>query len=201
MTADEIKELISQGEGPHLEFKTRFASDKFIARHIGAFANSGGGTIIFGVSDKGGILGLSPEEEKEILYRLKRIGQQLLPIFVYSHRSIQVDGKSLVYMHIDEAPASDRPIRLATGDTLAIRDGVTIEVTQAQRAVSPLAALEHLLRCHSERKKNQPLWIIFEQCNEPWKRPNSLSNYSELTSWKETTKYRKKSWKRSRGLK
>jgi len=160
MTADEIKELIRQGEGPHLEFKTRFTGDKFIARHIGAFANSGGGTIIFGVSDKGEILGLSPEEEREAAYRLKRIGQQLLPIFVYSLRSIQVDGKSLVYMHVDEAPASDRPIRLATGDTMAIRDGITVEVTQAQRAVKPSRRVRAFVAM-SFREEEEPALVDY----------------------------------------
>lgn len=160
MTGDEIKELISQGEGAHLEFKTRFTSDKFIARHIAAFANSGGGTIIFGVSEKGEILGLSHEEEKEAVYRLKAIGQQLLPSFVYSLRSIQVDGKSVVYMHVDEAPASERPIRLATGDTLTIRDGVTVEVAQAERAVKPSRSVRAFVAM-SFREEEEPALVDY----------------------------------------
>jgi len=52
-SAEGIRALIKQGEGPSVEFKTRFTAERLIARHLSAFANSRGGTIIFGVSDFG----------------------------------------------------------------------------------------------------------------------------------------------------
>jgi nucleoside 2-deoxyribosyltransferase len=162
MTADEIRNLIRQGEGPHVEFKSRFTSDRLIARYVSAFANSGGGTIIFGVSDKGGILGVSPEEEKETFHRLKRLGLQLLPIFVYSLGSVQIDGKSVVYMRVEEAPASERPIRLATGDELTMRDGVAVEVTQAQSVVKPSRSIKVFVAM-SFRDEEEPALVDYFQ--------------------------------------
>jgi hypothetical protein len=162
MTADEIRKLIRQGEGPYVEFKNRFTGDRLIARYVSAFANSGGGTIIFGVSDKGEILGVSPEEEKETLHRLKRLGLQLLPIFVYSLGSVQIDGKSVVYMRVEEAPASERPIRLATGETLAMRDGVAVEVTQAQLAVKPSRSIRVFVAM-SFRDEEEPALVDYFQ--------------------------------------
>ena len=55
MTKEELRELISLGEGQTLEFK-RSTSDDF-GREMVAFANSLGGTLLIGVDDKGVIIG------------------------------------------------------------------------------------------------------------------------------------------------
>lgn len=57
LISDEIKFLISQGEGYNLEFKESFS--KSIAREICAFANANGGKILLGVTDNGEIKGIS----------------------------------------------------------------------------------------------------------------------------------------------
>jgi nucleoside 2-deoxyribosyltransferase len=159
-SAEEIRQLLRQGEGPHVELKTRFTGDRLIARHVSAFANSGGGTLIIGVSDKGEVLGLEPDEEKQTLDRLKRLAESLLPIFVYSLGSVQIDGKSVVYLNVDEAPESERPIRVATGDTLVMRDGVTVEVSQAQRAVTP-SRLVKVFVAMSLRNEEEPALVDY----------------------------------------
>lgn len=46
-----VDDLIKLGEGYHLEFKENI--DKSLAREVCAFANSSGGKIILGVTDKG----------------------------------------------------------------------------------------------------------------------------------------------------
>ena len=50
-----IQDLINLGEGYHLELKESF--DKSFIEEVCAFANSGGGKIIFGVTDQGKIKG------------------------------------------------------------------------------------------------------------------------------------------------
>ena len=55
--SDEIKSLISQGEGYNLEFKESFSNS--IAREICAFANASGGKLLLGVSDEGEIRGIT----------------------------------------------------------------------------------------------------------------------------------------------
>lgn len=132
-----IRALIKQGEGTNVEFKTRFTAEKLIARHLSAFANSGGGTIIFGVSDKGEVLGLPPEEGRVTLQRMKRLAESLLPIFAFELGAVPIDGKPIVYLHVEEAPESVRPIRVATGDTLEMRDGLAIEVRPVEAVVRP----------------------------------------------------------------
>lgn len=59
----DLVDLISNGEGQHLDFKFRIDDQKKIARTLAAYANSGGGTLLIGVKDNGKIAGIFPEEE------------------------------------------------------------------------------------------------------------------------------------------
>jgi ATP-dependent DNA helicase RecG len=58
MTEEELFALILEGEGQRSEFKAAEADAADIARAIVAMANSGGGTILLGVSDGGEVWGL-----------------------------------------------------------------------------------------------------------------------------------------------
>jgi ATP-dependent DNA helicase RecG len=52
-----IKELIDRGESQSLEFKESLKLKDEIGETVSAFSNLGGGTVIVGVSDRGGVLG------------------------------------------------------------------------------------------------------------------------------------------------
>ena len=162
ISAEEILQLLREGEGPHVEFKSRFTADRLIARHVAAFANSGGGTLIIGVSDKGEVLGLEQDEEKQTLNRLKRLAESLLPIFVYSLGSVQIEGKSVAYLRVDQAPESEGPIRVATGDTLVMRDGVTVEVSPAQMAATPSRTIRVFVAMSFRNEEEPALVDYFE---------------------------------------
>jgi hypothetical protein len=131
---DGLRQLIAQGEGPRIEFKRRFTADRLIARHVVAFANSLGGFIFFGVGDKGELLGLSREEADYTLARLTRLAGSVLPASSYQFGTAELEGKIIVYMSVEEAPASAQPIRLATGDAFLIRDGAVVKFASAEVA-------------------------------------------------------------------
>lgn len=57
MEISDLKKLVWQGEGTHLEFKRKAKYPDKIAREIVAFANSEGGTLLLGVDDDGSIYG------------------------------------------------------------------------------------------------------------------------------------------------
>ena len=57
MTPEHLHDLIAQGEGPTLEFKRALTKD--LGRELCAFANSGGGTLLIGISDLGRIVGVA----------------------------------------------------------------------------------------------------------------------------------------------
>jgi predicted HTH transcriptional regulator len=60
----ELRKLVHQGEGPHLEFKRKASHPEKIIREMIAFANTEGGTLLIGVDDTGTIPGVKyPDEE------------------------------------------------------------------------------------------------------------------------------------------
>lgn len=65
MNPADLRNLIQTGEGMYLEFKKTTPSVEKIAREIGAFANSKGGTILIGVDDHKNITGISAYFEEE----------------------------------------------------------------------------------------------------------------------------------------
>lgn len=65
MTPADLRNLIQTGEGRYLEFKKTTPSEEKIAREIGAFANTNGGTILIGVDDHKNITGITAYFEEE----------------------------------------------------------------------------------------------------------------------------------------
>ena len=55
MTPEEIRALISHGEGQRLEFKRSLAELETGVRAVAAMANADGGHVLFGVRDDGAI--------------------------------------------------------------------------------------------------------------------------------------------------
>lgn len=61
------RQIISQSEGIHLDFKQSISNQHKIAKNIVAFANTEGGILVVGVSDKRNLIGIDVEEEKFML--------------------------------------------------------------------------------------------------------------------------------------
>jgi predicted HTH transcriptional regulator len=62
MNGKELQELLGEGEGFQLEFKRKVSSPTKIARALIAFANTKGGTILFGIDDDKTIVGVESEK-------------------------------------------------------------------------------------------------------------------------------------------
>lgn len=60
---ERIKSLLVKPEGVHLDYKQNLSSQRKIAKTLLSFANTEGGTVVVGVSDRKQILGIDPEEE------------------------------------------------------------------------------------------------------------------------------------------
>lgn len=62
MNYRDVEQLLEQGEGFRLEFKRKVTSPEKIARALIGFANTKGGTILFGVDDDKSIVGVESEK-------------------------------------------------------------------------------------------------------------------------------------------
>lgn len=69
MTLDDLKRLVSLGEGLQIEFKHRVPRPDRIAREVIALANTRGGKVFLGVDDSGALVGVKDPEEE--LYALR----------------------------------------------------------------------------------------------------------------------------------
>ncbi|OUS11500.1 hypothetical protein A9Q89_08460 [Gammaproteobacteria bacterium 53_120_T64] len=126
----DLASLLSQGEGPKLEFKSSFRWDLreqrankklelVILKTIAGFMNSKGGTLLIGVNDEGGITGLQPDyallkksdadgfEQAVVTVVSTNLGADLCP---YLHTVFHaIDGRDICRIIIKAAP---RPVYL-----------------------------------------------------------------------------------------
>jgi len=61
MNATQLLELIAQGEGARVEFKSSF--QKEVIETLAAFANAKGGAVLLGVNDAGQVVGVTVQAE------------------------------------------------------------------------------------------------------------------------------------------
>ena len=94
--------LLEEGEGSQLEFKRKVTTPEKIARALIGFANTKGGTILFGVDDDRTIVGVESEKsEVEMILAAGRVYcyPPIEPtIEIISHR-----GKDILEVTIDES--------------------------------------------------------------------------------------------------
>ena len=106
MNAHDIKELIGNGEGFQVEFKRKISSAEKIARALIAFANTKGGTILFGVDDDGSIVGV--ESEKTEIDLIETAGNHYCdPPIAAAIEIIPFNSRDVIAASVDES--DDKP--------------------------------------------------------------------------------------------
>ncbi|MEA3397092.1 MAG: ATP-binding protein [Chloroflexota bacterium] len=108
-TADDIRALVAQGEGPTVEFKReipRQADD--LTTELVAFANTRGGTVILGVDDDAQLVGLTgdPQRVEERVMGLCRVCDPPLAVTI---EVVELKGYLLLIIRVPEG--SDKPYR------------------------------------------------------------------------------------------
>ncbi|MDE0469580.1 MAG: putative DNA binding domain-containing protein [Candidatus Poribacteria bacterium] len=124
METIDLKQRILQGENTTTEFKENF--DQEVIETAAAFANTDGGTILIGVSDKREIRGITIGKET-----LRNWSNQILqatePRVVIEIKSAAVEEKSVLLIHIAES--SIKPV--------AVRGRCYRRVGNSNRVMSP----------------------------------------------------------------
>ena len=103
----EMKELIGKGETHNLEFKESLKLKDEIGETISAFSNSDGGTILVGVSDDGGVLGvdIGKNSVEELANYIKRnTDPQVFPRI----EVVGVEDKKVVVIEVAES--AEKPV-------------------------------------------------------------------------------------------
>ena len=117
-----LEEMISSGEGKTVEFKQdvpRNAS-RYVPTAV-AFANTMGGTIIFGVSDTGEVVGLDEDLVKLRIEEISReVGARTEPTISYTIDSYCIGGRHLIVLEVHRGSLT--PYRMKGGGVY-IRQG------------------------------------------------------------------------------
>ncbi|MBA7492740.1 hypothetical protein ES702_03290 [subsurface metagenome] len=112
MDKEELTEIIEKGEDSFTEFKEEKVHPDDLAAEIVAFANTEGGRILLGVSDKKEIKGISkPDREME---RVENISHNNCdPSLAVSIEKVKVNKKIILCIYMSKGP--ERPYRTNRG--------------------------------------------------------------------------------------
>jgi len=126
-TRTELMRLVRGGEDTYLELKVKLSNPERIAQGIVALANTGGGTMVFGVNDQMRVEGIDhPEEVQDELVRICR-EEIFPPLIPFIDRIAFDNGRRIVALDVE---GKRRPYRT--------RDGrFFIRVGEDKRETSP----------------------------------------------------------------
>lgn len=91
---DNLWNIIKQGESDTLEFKTSFSDEVIVS--LVAFANTKGGTVCIGVSDKGAIKGVDLGKET-VQHWVNEVKSKTATVVIPEVEVIQELDKTVVY--------------------------------------------------------------------------------------------------------
>lgn len=104
MDALELLDIIALGETSTVQFKRTIDHPDKLAAELCAFANSEGGTIVFGVEDDGAITGLTPEEVRELNSKIANYATNNIKEPLYPNSEIvKVEGKNVLVVYVPES--------------------------------------------------------------------------------------------------
>jgi len=171
---NELKRLVAQGEGLHLEFKRKATYPEKIVREMIALANTEGGIVLVGVNDDRTIPGLKhPEGEAHVIQKALRnvvpplsVHEQFVPIgsartvILYTireskrkpHRWVHASGKKESFVRIaDQSHTASREVqeiyrRRSRSKGVHIRIGDFERTLLRQLEVTPTLSFEEVQR-------------------------------------------------------
>jgi len=146
MPEEALMERIRRGEGETLQLKSSLESPTSVAKYLAAFANTNGGTIVFGVARPARVLGVDERSAWRILDRAQAL---LSPQVDVDVDTIEVEGHKLVAAHVERSAspvAAQGAFFWRTGDRLKPLTAAEIRsrVTAGRTLESALAELSNI---------------------------------------------------------
>lgn len=150
----ELHELIENGENDKVEFKRKFSSPEKIAKEMIAFANTKGGTILFGIDDDKTIIGVESEKgELELITTAARFYCE--PEIEFTTEIMLIKNKDVVVVNIEES--RHKPHRLLTDDK---DDDDEIKVYIRHKDQSILASKETVKILRNSNDNSPPVKVF-----------------------------------------
>jgi schlafen family protein len=140
-TAD-VAAMIAQGESFHVEFKSRLPGKSATERRTGlktivAFANSGGGTMLYGVDDDGTIRGLEGATPKTVDGFMNQLRALTSPMPMCRPFLHIIDGKTVLILEVDSNAGTIHALAVeAEKHEFYVRRGATTFLAQASELQS-----------------------------------------------------------------
>ena len=154
LTALEVLSSLSKGEGTRVEFKRRLPREDRAARTLCAFANTRGGLLLVGVTDRGRVHGVHhPENVAKALVEITQ--RWILPALSVELQVVEVHGPRVVVCsvpfskerpHALVLPDGDRQFLVRVGASNRVADGPTLAALKlAKRARPKLTSIEQAI--------------------------------------------------------
>lgn len=107
MNQEQLKALTAGGESLTVEFKqSRTKLNKDVFESVCAFLNRSGGHLFLGVEDQGNLVGIDPgtvdKVKKDFVTSMNNL-QKISPTFYLSVETIEIDGKTILYVFVPES--------------------------------------------------------------------------------------------------
>ncbi|MCK5137854.1 MAG: ATP-binding protein [Bacteroidales bacterium] len=107
MTPEKLKEILTQGEGTEVEFKTsQFEMNKDVFESVCAFLNRKGGHLLLGVKNDSTVEGVLEDGAQDMVNNLitqANNPQKLSPSFYLSPEIIDYEEMKVIYTYIPES--------------------------------------------------------------------------------------------------
>jgi predicted HTH transcriptional regulator len=105
MKENELKEIIKRGESDTVEFKKNLSSPKNLAVLMASFANSFGGKILIGVTNKAKVRGI--EDAQEVINKINETAKLITPLLKHEIEVVKIYEKNIVVILVE--PSSIAP--------------------------------------------------------------------------------------------
>ncbi len=109
-----LVQLIAQGENGKLEFKSTLESAAKIAKTLVAFANTGGGTLLVGVTDDKKICGIDSEEDQLSILE-EASDRYCQPAILVRYEIVSVENKKVLVVIIPESEEKPHTVKEKNG--------------------------------------------------------------------------------------
>ncbi len=113
MLSEDVESLIARGEGLNIEFKAEEekGEQRRVCKSVAAFANASGGTLLYGVSNAGAVLGVGkPQTRRSMIEHW--VGSNITPVPVINIADVVVNGLPILVIAVRRG---DQPIYVVDG--------------------------------------------------------------------------------------